>query len=390
MDDLIPEDDLKPDTSDRRPQRSRKPSPSVPKLAVSRQYLMIAVGIIVLLLLILGIGSALKAPSQQGVGSASKAAKDINLSGAGGDATPATPVTPAQTTPAQTASQPMPGTAAQPDANGTAGQQPKSIGLPAISPTPTQAQPQADSGQKERVDLPGDMTDALSQQQGQVNAAAQGEVNAASQSLTSLPTAPATVDGSLKPRASASATTRPARPAATHRAPEKAAVVEHRPEHHAEPAKVTHAPVAQIVAPAHKAAAPAAPAVKEVKKEAVHLAPSTPIVVHTPAPAPVAAKPAAESSSAASLKSAPGSHFTLQLSSASQATGLNTYAREQGLKNYQVYQTTRDGKPWFVLVSGNYATSADAKNAIASLPADVQAKKPWVKPVHQVQQDLKK
>jgi DamX protein len=389
MDDLIPEDDLKPDTSDRRPQRSRKPSTSVPKLAVSRQYLMIAVGIIVLLLLILGIGSALKAPSQQGAGSPSKAAKDINLSGAGGDATPATPVTPAQTTPAQTASQPMPGTAAQPDASATAGQQPKSIGLPAISPTPTQAQPQADSGQKERVDLPGDMTDALSQQQGQVNAVAQGEVNAASQSLTSLPTAPATVDGSLKPRASATA--RPARPAATHRAPEKAAVVEHRPEHRAEPAKVAHAPVAQIVAPTHKTAVPAVPAVptvKEAKKEAVHLAPSTPIVAHTPAPA--ATKPAAESNSAAALKSAPGSHFTLQLSSASQATGLNTYAHEQGLKNYQVYQTTRDGKPWFVLVSGNYATSADAKNAIASLPADVQAKKPWVKPVHQVQQDLKK
>ncbi|MDR3430490.1 MAG: SPOR domain-containing protein [Rouxiella aceris] len=388
MDDLIPEDDLKPDTSDRRPQRSRKPPSSVPKLAVSRQYLMIAVGIIVLLLLILGIGSALKAPSQQGVGSASKAAKDINLSGASGDTTPGTPVTPAQTTPAQTASQPAAGAAVQPDANGVAGQQPKSIGLPAISPTPTQAQPQADSGQKERVDLPGDMTDALSQQQGQVNAVAQGEVNAASQSLTSLPTAPATVDSSLKPRASA--TPRPARPAAVHRAPEKAAVVEHRPEHRAEPApaKVMHAPVTQLVAPAHKPAAPVAPPVKEVKKEAVHLAPSTPIVVHTPAPA--ATKPVAESSSAASLKSAPGSHFTLQLSSASQATGLNTYAHEQGLKNYQVYQTTRDGKPWFVLVSGNYATSADAKNAIASLPADVQAKKPWVKPVHQVQQDLKK
>ncbi|MBX9334200.1 SPOR domain-containing protein, partial [Serratia marcescens] len=48
------------------------------------------------------------------------------------------------------------------------------------------------------------------------------------------------------------------------------------------------------------------------------------------------------------------------------------------------------GKPWYVLVSGNYASSAEAKRAIASLPADVQAKKPWVRPVHQVQQDLKK
>jgi DamX protein len=55
-----------------------------------------------------------------------------------------------------------------------------------------------------------------------------------------------------------------------------------------------------------------------------------------------------------------------------------------------VYSTKRDGKPWYVLVSGNYASSAEAKRAIATLPADVQAKKPWVRPVRQVQQDLKK
>ncbi|VTR61935.1 Uncharacterized protein conserved in bacteria [Serratia fonticola] len=40
-----------------------------------------------------------------------------------------------------------------------------------------------------------------------------------------------------------------------------------------------------------------------------------------------------------------------------------------------VYETKRDGKPWYVLVSGNYASSAEAKRAIATLPAEVQAKK---------------
>ncbi|MCC3702723.1 SPOR domain-containing protein [Rouxiella badensis] len=359
MDDLTPEDDLKPDTSDRRPQRSRKPSSQAPKLAVSRQYLMIGIGIIVLLLLILGIGSALKSPSQNNAAAPSNGPKDINLSGANADAS--TSGSAPAATPVPTPNDQTPAASAPSDANASA--QPKSIGLPPISSTPTQAQPQADSGQKERVDLPGDINDALSQQQGQVNAAAQDGINAGTQSLTSLPTAPATVTSSLKGRAPAVA---PA-PHAVRRASEKTTPVEHRAERHS---SSTRTPVAKAAEPVRK---------PEIRKEPEH---------HAAVSAP--AHQSVESGSAAALKTAPGSHFTLQLSSASQSTSLNNFARQQGLKNYSVYQTVRDGKPWFVLVSGNYASSADAKRAIASLPADVQAKKPWVKPVHQVQQDLKK
>lgn len=61
MDELKPEDELKPDTSDRRPMRSRKATAS-PKMAVSRQHMMMGIGILVLLLLVLGIGSVLKSP----------------------------------------------------------------------------------------------------------------------------------------------------------------------------------------------------------------------------------------------------------------------------------------------------------------------------------------
>ncbi len=376
MDDLTPEDDLKPDTSDRRPQRSRKPSSPAPKLAVSRQYLMIGIGIIVLVLVVLGIGSALKSPSQHGAAAPSNAPKDINLSGNGGDANspasaPATPVaTPNAQTPAATAPSDANASAVSPDntaaANGSA--QPKSIGLPPISSTPTDAQPQADSGQKERVDLPGDMNDALSQQQGQVNAAAQDGISAAgTPSLTSLPTGPATLNGSLKARSTVTIPPHQAR-----RAAEKTTPVEHRTERRSERAVPAKPPVAKAVEPVRRPETRA-----EARKEA-------------PREAAAPAHSSVESGSVAALKSAPGSHFTLQLSGASQSTSLNTFARQQGLKNYSVYQTERDGKPWFVLVSGNYASSADAKRAIASLPADVQAKKPWVKPVHQVQQDLKK
>jgi DamX protein len=80
----------------------------------------------------------------------------------------------------------------------------------------------------------------------------------------------------------------------------------------------------------------------------------------------------------------------LQLSSASQAATLNAYAQKQQLSQYWVYETRREGKPWFVLVSGVYPTSTQAKSAVAQLPVDIQANKPWARQIGQVKQDQNK
>ncbi|WP_434461730.1 SPOR domain-containing protein [Serratia plymuthica] len=356
MDEFKPEDDLRPDSSDRRPARSRKPAPG-PRFAVSRQHLMIGIGILVLLLLIVGIGSALKAPTKHEAaqeGAQNGAAKDINLSGSSSLTTGNTGV-PGGTTDTN-------------DNNGvssTSSQQPQNVSVPPISSTPTEAQPQpVQDGAQQRVDLPGNMSDALSAQQGQVDAATQGMSGPAS----TLPTAPATLMNGAAATVAKEAT-RPVQGTA--------------PQQHKTPAKTVGKPA---TTQQHKA----------------------PTTVYTPAPS---AKPGAASSktgttsakadttsakvgvvsgSGSSLQSAPASHYTLQLSSASRSDTLNAYAKQQKLQNYQVYATQRDGKAWYVLVSGNYASAAEAKRAIATLPADVQAKKPWAKPVRQVQQDLKK
>ncbi|MCS3406245.1 MULTISPECIES: SPOR domain-containing protein [Gammaproteobacteria] len=332
MDEFKPEDDLRPDSSDRRPARSRKPAPG-PRFAVSRQHMMIGIGILVLLLLIIGIGSALKAPTKHEAaqqGAQPGAARDINLAGSS-SLTANNQGVPGGTNDAN-------------DANGVSlstppqqTQQPQNISVPPISATPTEAQQQPpQGGAQQRVELPGNMADALSSQQGQVDAATQG----ANGAVSSLPTAPATVMGGAAP----GETTRPVQghaPAPTHKAPAKTA---------SKPATVSQ----------HK---------------------TTP---------PTSSKPAATSGNGGAIASAPGSHYTLQLSSASRSDTLNAYAKQQKLPHYFVYETTRNGKQWFVLVSGNYASSAEAKRAIATLPADVQAKKPWVRSVRQVQQDLKK
>ena len=332
MDEFKPEDDLRPDTSDRRPSRSRRPAATGPRFAVSRQHMMIGIGILVLLLLIIGIGSALKAPTKHEVAQQG-ATRDINLSGSSSLTTSNNGV--------------AGGTTDANDNNGVSTSQPQTVNVPPISSTPTEAQPLApQGGAGERVDLPGNMADALSSQQGQVDAAATQSINAP---VSALPTAPATVMNGAAARDAARST--------------------------------AHNTAAQP----HKAAAskPAA-----TTKPATSAKPSaTTTTVYTP---PASGKSGAVTGSAGSLKTAPGSHYTLQLSSALRSDTLTAFAKQQNLPHYMVYETKRDGKPWFVLVSGNYASSAEAKRAIATLPAEVQAKKPWVRPVQQVQQDLKK
>ena len=66
----------------------------------------------------------------------------------------------------------------------------------------------------------------------------------------------------------------------------------------------------------------------------------------------------------------------------------STPGEEIESENYVVYQTTRNGQPWYVLVSGIYASKDEAKRAVSTLPADA-GENPWAKPIHQVQADLK-
>jgi len=322
MDEFKPEDELKPDTSDRRPPRSRKTS-SLPKVPpVSRQHMMMGVGILVLLLLVLGIGSALKSPesssgqSTQAASGSSGGDKSIDLSGA--------------------SSMSGQNNSSEQVASAEQSSSPRELTAPQISSTPTEAQPLQTPENQQRVELPGDLNNALSSQQGQIDVASQ-----AASSASSLPTGQATVGGTGSRAAAkppASTTAQQSKPAVTH-----------------------------------KPTATKPPAVRESKPSSTASTASGHAAATGRAPVGSTAKP--------------GGNYTLQLSSASRSDTLNAWARKQNLSGYHVYQTTRNGQPWYVLISGSYNTSAEAKRAVATLPAEVRAQNPWVKPVSQVKKE---
>ncbi|EAW5934427.1 cell division protein DamX [Salmonella enterica] len=347
---------------ERRP-RKRKKAAHKP---ASRQYMMMGVGVLVLLLLIIGIGSALKAPSTSSSEPSASGEKSIDLSGNAADQANAT--------------QPAPGTTS---AEQTAGNTSQDISLPPISSTPTQGQSPVVADGQQRVEVQGDLNNALTQNPEQMNNVA---VN------STLPTEPATVapvrNGSTTRQAAVSEpaerhTTRPER---------KQAVIE--PKKPQTTAKTTTAEPKKPVAPV-KRTEPAAPAAtpKATTTTAAPTATASAAPVQTAKPAQASTMPVAGGGKSAgnvgALKSAPSSHYTLQLSSSSNYDNLNGWAKKENLKNYVVYETTRNGQPWYVLVTGMYASKEDAKRAVSTLPADVQAKNPWAKPLHQVQADLK-
>ncbi|WP_336219898.1 cell division protein DamX [Citrobacter amalonaticus] len=352
---------------ERRP-RKRKKAAGKP---ASRQYMMMGVGVLVLLLLIIGIGSALKAPSTPASNEQTASGeKSIDLSGNAADQA--------------NGAQPAPGTTS---AEQTAGNAPQDVALPPISSTPTQGQAPATAEGQQRVEVQGDLNNALTQPQ------AQEQVNNVVNST--LPTEPATVAPVRNGNTSGQTATAPSSERQTTTRPErKQAVIE--PKKTQTTAKATPAEPKPTTQP--KRTEPTAP-VATTKTPAATTAPKTTAnTAPAQTAAPVQTAPVATASSAAggksagnvgALKSAPSGHYTLQLSSSSNYDNLNGWAKKENLKNYVVYQTTRNGQPWYVLVTGVYASKEDAKRAVSTLPADVQAKNPWAKPLHQVQADLK-
>lgn len=356
------EDDAEKRQVERRP-RKRKKAPAKP---ASRQYIMMGVGILVLLLLIVGVGSALKSPSSSSGDQTASGEKSINLSGE-------------QDNNAQPAAQ---------DASAANSPQSQDVSLPPIASNPTQGQAPAEPQGQQRVEVQGDLNNALTQQQGQIDSAVAN---------STLPTEPATVAPVRNGAAPRQATTERQTAAAPRPAERKHTVIEPKPQATAkaptEPKPVPAQPKrVESVATTAPAKAPAAQPTKPVAtaqtKPAQPAATTAPAATATAAPAATAAT-GKSSGDVGSMKSAPSGHYTLQLSSSSNYDNLNGWAKKEKLEKYVVYETTRNGQPWYVLVSGIYASKDEAKRAVATLPADVQAKNPWAKPLHQVQSDLK-
>lgn len=99
------------------------------------------------------------------------------------------------------------------------------------------------------------------------------------------------------------------------------------------------------------------------------------------------AAPASVLNLGGSPATAPGKHYTLQLSGGTDQDELYRTARRHNLMNYLVYETERYGQRWYVLVAGEYATLNAANQAIKALPAELRRNGPWARSLRLVQRE---
>lgn len=92
-------------------------------------------------------------------------------------------------------------------------------------------------------------------------------------------------------------------------------------------------------------------------------------------PSPVSHRKAARSCVPSSAR------YVLQLYGSWQQQNARQFAKERGFgKRVTVCRTVREGKDWYILVTGQFASMAEAGKAKMALPQSMKGLHPWVRP----------
>ena len=86
----------------------------------------------------------------------------------------------------------------------------------------------------------------------------------------------------------------------------------------------------------------------------------------------------------------PSSAYTIQLLGVSNEKAARDYVAAQPNKNeLLVFKSKRQGKDWFVVITGRYPGVAQARQAITGLPSSQREAGPWPREVKAIQQEIK-
>lgn len=142
------------------------------------------------------------------------------------------------------------------------------------------------------------------------------------------------------------------------------------------------------------AAAPApAPASTVASAPAVAPAPApipAPAVAPIPAPAPAASTAESVSAEERHLLSLPGGNYVLQVMASGSKAAVDGYLQSQkNRSSLYLYTAKRDGKPWYVVVTGNYSSPEMARAGAQSLPDEQKKAGPWPRRISDVHLQIK-
>ena len=133
---------------------------------------------------------------------------------------------------------------------------------------------------------------------------------------------------------------------------------------------------------------PPAPPAQEVKVPEVKVAPAPAVVPKPVVSKPVTAeKPVASAAVAGDWYAArPASGYALQIFGTRSESSARSFVGKHG-GEYRYFKKLHQGQPLFVVTFGQFSTRAAAQAAIKTLPAEVQAGKPWPRSFASIQQE---
>ncbi|MGD8175933.1 SPOR domain-containing protein [Marinimicrobium sp. ARAG 43.8] len=83
------------------------------------------------------------------------------------------------------------------------------------------------------------------------------------------------------------------------------------------------------------------------------------------------------------------SEYTLQLLGTGTRASVERYVSEQSNRQQLlIFESRRQGKPWFVVVTGRYSSTSQARAAISGLPAGQREGGPWPRAVGDIQDEI--
>ena len=148
------------------------------------------------------------------------------------------------------------------------------------------------------------------------------------------------------------------------------------------------------VAPAPAVAAPAPVAKESVAKAAGPTQPKVAAAKPKAQAAPAAQKGSAAASASTGAARASGwyaaqakNHYTLQVFGSSSENAAKAFVQQNGAQ-YHYFKKVHQGKPLYVVTYGSFASRDAALAAVKSLPAKIQAGKPWPKTFASVSQEV--
>ncbi|MDP9938533.1 SPOR domain-containing protein [Ectopseudomonas alcaliphila] len=146
------------------------------------------------------------------------------------------------------------------------------------------------------------------------------------------------------------------------------------------------APIAAAPAPAP---APAPPAQQSESATPKPAAPApAPKLAPAPTPAPTPAPAVASGGAATSwYAQQPASRYALQVVGSRSEANIQALVREGG-SEYRYFKKVHQGQPLYVLTYGSFSSRDAAQAAVKTLPAKLQAGKPWPRTLGSIQQEM--